>query len=153
MSELTVENIGERVGQELGVSDWVTVDQERINTFADCTGDHQWIHVDRERAARESPLGTTIAHGYLTLSLLPMLTEKLGLHPKGATFALNYGLDKVRFLAPVPSGSRLRVRTSLMSMTDKGGGRWLMKTNNVMEIEGEEKPAMIAESLAMIFTN
>ncbi|MDJ0754279.1 MAG: MaoC family dehydratase [Ardenticatenaceae bacterium] len=151
MNQFSLSNMSEFVGRELGVSDWVLIDQERINAFADCTGDHQWIHVDVERAQRESPLGSTIAHGFLTLSLLPDLTENLGLLPSGAAFALNYGTDKVRFLSPVVVNSRLRVRVTLESITEKGSGRWLMKTNNVMEIEGQEKPAMVADTLAMIF--
>jgi acyl dehydratase len=151
MNNFTLSTMSDFVGQELGVSDWVLVDQARVNTFAECTGDHQWIHVDEKRAQKESPLGSTIAHGFLSLSLLPMLTENLGLLPKGAAFALNYGADKIRFLAPVITGSRLRVRVTVLAVTPKGSGRWLIKTNNVMEIEGQEKPAMIAETLAMIF--
>ncbi len=150
MSHLTLSNLTSFVGREIGVSDWVLVDQARIDAFAACTGDHQWIHVDAERARRESPLGTTIAHGYLTLSLLPMMTAELGLKPAGAAYVLNYGADKIRYLNPVKSGSRLRVHVTLAEVTPKGPGRWLIKSINTVEIEGEEKPALVAETLALI---
>ena len=142
-----------RVGDELGVSSWVPVDQDRIDAFAACTGDHQWIHVDRERAARESPFGTTIAHGYLTLSLLPMLTEEIGVIPDGVTSALNYGSDKVRFLAPVPSGSRVRARSVLVDAVEKRPGQILLTTRSTVEIEGEETPALVADTLALLLTD
>jgi len=109
-SDYSIATISQYVGQELGVSEWVTITQERINDFADFTGDHQWIHVDVERAKRESLFGTTIAHGYLTLSLAAALSMELGIIPAGVSQALNYGLDTVRFLAPVKSGSRVRDR-------------------------------------------
>ena len=104
MSSLTLSSLRERVGQELGVSDWVTIDQARINTFASCTGDHQWIHVDIERAKRESPYRGPVAHGYLTLALVAPLSMQVGVIPKDAAAGLNYGIDKVRFLAPVSAG-------------------------------------------------
>jgi len=147
--QFTLENITTYVGRELGVSDWLTVDQERINQFADCTGDHQWIHVDVERAKRESPFGTTIAHGYLTLSLLPMLQQSAAVAPSGAKAAINYGLDKARFIAPVRAGARIRDHIVLTAVDDKGGGRILLTTRHTVEIEGEEKPAMIADTLTM----
>ena len=140
------------VGQELGVSDWLTVDQERINEFADCTGDHQWIHVDIERAQRESPLGSTIAHGYLTLALLSAMLMELGVVPAGVSRALNYGLDRVRFMAPVKAGARIRTRVVLVSVDPQGKGRLLLKTQNTVEIEGETKPALIAEALVLLLT-
>jgi acyl dehydratase len=140
------------VGQELGVSDWLTVDQERINEFADCTGDHQWIHVDIERAQRESPLGSTIAHDYLTLALLPAMLMELGVVPAGVSRALNYGLDRVRFMAPVKAGARIRTRVVLIAVEPQGKGRLLLKTQNTVEIEGETKPALIAETLALLLT-
>ncbi|HEX4599327.1 MAG TPA: MaoC family dehydratase [Burkholderiaceae bacterium] len=138
------------VGRELGVSNWTAVDQQRIDAFAACTGDRQWIHVDVERARRESPFGGTIAHGYLTLSLVAYLAMELGLVPADATAGLNYGVDKVRFMAPVKAGARVRNRVVLMSAEDKGGGRVIVKTQNTLEIEGEDKPALIAETLAML---
>ena len=137
------------IGRELGVSDWLAVDQERINHFADCTGDHQWIHVDIERAKKESPFGTTIAHGYLTLSLLVYLQSSIGVIPADVKAVINYGLDKVRFIAPVKAGKRIRNRVTLVAIEDKGQGR-VFKTQNTVEIEGEEKPALIAETLFMV---
>ena len=138
------------VGRELGVSDWLTVDQERINQFAACTGDHQWIHVDVERARRESPFGAPIAHGYLTLALLPQFQYAIGLIPRDATQAINYGLDRVRFLAPIKAGAQIRNRVLLLAAEDKGGGRVLIKTQNTVEVAGERTPAMVAEALAML---
>jgi acyl dehydratase len=142
--------LSEFVGRELGVSQWTTVDQERIDSFAACTGDRQWIHVDVERARRDSPFGGTIAHGYLTLALVASLSMELGLVPADATAGLNYGLDKVRFMAPVRAGARVRNRVVLLSAEDKGGGRVLIKTQNTLQVEGEEKPVLIAETLAML---
>lgn len=146
----TLANVNDFVGKELGVSDWLTVDQEKINAFAECTGDHQWIHVDVERAKRESPFGTTIAHGYLTLSLLPAMQNAIGTLPAGVVAALNYGADKVRFLNPVKSGARIRDRVTLVAVEDKGNGRVLLTSRHTVEIEGEEKPALVADTLAML---
>ena len=150
MSSLTLSSLRERVGQELGVSDWVTIDQARINTFASCTGDHQWIHVDIERAKRESPYRGPVAHGYLTLALVAPLSMQVGVIPKDAAAGLNYGIDKVRFLAPVSAGARVRLRVVLASLEPKEGGQLVMKTQNTLEIEGLEKPALIAETLALL---
>ena len=147
-----VSTLGQFVGQELGVSDWLTVDQERINEFADCTGDHQWIHVDIERAKRESPLGSTIAHGYLTLSLLAAMQMEMGIIPAGVSQALNYGLDRVRFIAPVKAGARIRTRVVLLAVEPQDKGRFLLKFQNTVEIENEKKPALIAETLALLLT-
>ena len=143
-------SLSDWVGKELGTSKWVTVDQERINTFARCTGDHQWIHVDVERAKKESPFGGPVAHGYLTLALLAETTMDIGVVPKDAVAAFNYGLDKVRFLAPVKAGARVRNRVTLAEAADQGGGRKLVKLINTVEIEGESKPALVAETLAML---
>ena len=150
MSSLTLSSLRERVGQELGVSDWVTIDQARINTFASCTGDHQWIHVDIERAKRESPYRGPVAHGYLTLALVAPLSMQVGVIPKDAAAGLNYGIDKVRFLAPVSAGARVRLRVVLAGLEPKEGGQLVMKTLNTLEIEGLEKPALIAETLALL---
>jgi acyl dehydratase len=150
INEYRIATIDDFVGRELGVSDWVTVDQARIDAFAQCTGDRQWIHVDVERAKRESPFGGTIAHGYLTLSLLAALAIEIGLIPEDASAGLNYGLDKVRFMTPVKAGARVRNRVTLVSVEMKGGGRIIVKTMNELQIEGEDKPALIAESLAML---
>jgi acyl dehydratase len=137
-------------GRELGVSNWTTLDQRRINEFAQITGDRQWIHVDLERAARESPFGGTIAHGYLTLALLASLAMEIGVVPADAKAGLNYGLDRVRFMTAVRAGARVRNRMILVSAEDKGGGRMLVKTQNTLEIEGEQKPALVAETLVML---
>ncbi len=150
LENYSVETLGDFVGRELGVSDWIVVDQERIDAFAECTGDKQWIHVDVERAKRASPFGGTIAHGYLTLSLLASLAMEIGIVPKDASAGLNYGLDKVRFMTPVRAGARVRNRVTLESVENKGGGRVLIKTTNALEIEGEDKPALVAQTLAML---
>ncbi|MGF6732025.1 acyl dehydratase [Paraburkholderia youngii] len=146
----SIATIDEFVGRELGGSDWVVVDQARIDAFAHCTGDRQWIHVDVERARSESPFGGTIAHGYLTLSLLAALAMEIGLIPEDASAGLNYGLDKVRFMTPVKAGARVRNRVSLVSVEKKSGGRIIVKTMNELQIEGEDKPALVAETLAML---
>jgi len=148
--EYSIATLPDFVGREIGVSEWIAVNQSHIDAFAACTGDRQWIHVDVERAERESPFGCTIAHGYLTLSLLASLAIEVGLVPKDASAALNYGLDKVRFMAPVKAGARVRNRVVLLSAEDKSGGRVLLKTQNTLQIEGEQKPALIAEALSML---
>ena len=140
------------IGTEVGVSEWITVDQARINAFADITEDRQFIHVDPE-AAKATPFGGTIAHGFLTLSLLSRMSFD-GVAPlEGVVMGVNYGFDKVRFLAPVPSGARVRARFKLLGADDKGanGGvaRWLLKHEVTVEIEGGDKPALIAEWLGM----
>lgn len=137
-----------RVGEEVGASDWFTVDQARIDAFADATLDHQYIHVDPERAA-ETPWGTTIAHGYLTLSLLPHLMSGVRLAPENTVMAINYGSDKIRFLQAVPVGSEIRARVTLADVTDKGEGRYLVRTTVTVDIKGEERPALIAETLSL----
>lgn len=151
MPVLTFANLPDRVGHELGVSKWVTVDQGRIDKFADCTGDHQWIHVDPERARQHSPFRTTIAHGYLTLSIIGALGQEIGALPENTQAAFNYGLNKVRFMAPVRVGTRIRLRSTLIGLESRGPGQYLMKAANVVEIEGEEKPALTAETLVMIY--
>jgi acyl dehydratase len=138
------------VGRELGVSDWVEISQDRINQFANCTGDRQWIHVDPERARRDSPFGATIAHGYLTLSLTGAMVLELGIVPPDAASGLNYGLDKVRFIAPVRVGARVRTRANLLSAEPQSSGRQLLKLQCTLEIEGEAKPALVAEVLCML---
>jgi acyl dehydratase len=150
MGNLTLAGLGESVGQELGVSDWVTIDQPRIDTFASCTGDRQWIHVDVERARRESPFRGPIAHGYLTLAMVAPLAMQVGVIPSDAAAGLNYGIDKVRFLAPVRAGARVRLRVVLAGIEPREGGQVIMKTVNTMEVERSEKPALIAETLALL---
>ena len=137
------------VGQEVGTTDWVTLDQKRIDEFAHCTGDDQWIHVDAERAARESPFKKTIAHGYLTLSLVGPAQLVTWIRPAGIATALNYGLDRVRFVAAVTSGSRVRCHVKLVSVEPKDKGRVLITTETTVEVEGQDKPALIANSLVM----
>jgi len=139
-----------KIGQKLGTSDWLLVDQAKINAFAECTGDHQWIHVDEEKAAA-GPFGGTIAHGYLTLSLIPVLSEAVWRTGLPITAALNYGSDKLRFLTPVRAGKRIRNHITLLNVEDKGPGRVLFYTENTIEIEGEDKPALVAITLAMAF--
>ena len=144
------EKLIEYVGQEIGSSDWFEVDQERIDMFADATLDHQFIHIDSEKA---TPLfGSTIAHGFLSLSLVPHLTSQAVLAPENLKMVFNYGLDKVRFINPVNVGSKVRTHSKCVSVDDKGDGRYLLKTEVTMEIEGVEKPAYIAETLSMFVT-
>jgi len=146
----SLRTIAEFVGRPLGVTDWVAIEQKRIDQFAECTDDHQWIHVDVERAARESAFGSTVAHGYLTLALLARFTYEVGLVPSDAGQAFNYGLDRVRFMRPVRAGARVRDRVTLLAAEDKGPGRVLVKAQHTIEIEGEDKPAMVADALAML---
>ena len=144
------EKLVDYVGQEIGSSDWFEVDQDRIDMFADATLDHQFIHIDSEKA---TPLfGSTIAHGFLSLSLVPHLTSQAVLAPENLKMVFNYGLDKVRFINPVNVGSKVRTHSKCVSVDDKGDGRYLMKTEVTMEIEGVEKPAYIAETLSMFVT-
>ena len=138
------------VGKDIGSSDWFEVDQDRIDQFADVTQDHQFIHVDSEKA---TPLfGSTIAHGFLSLSLIPHLTSQAVLAPENLKHVFNYGLDKVRFINPVNVGSKVRTHSKVASVDDKGDGRYLIKTEITMEIEGVEKPAFVAEALSMFIT-
>ena len=144
------EKLVDYVGKEIGTSEWFEVDQERINQFADTTLDHQFIHVDPEKAA---PLfGSTIAHGFLSLSLIPHLTSQAVLAPENLKHVFNYGLDKVRFINPVNVGSKVRTLSKVVSVDDKGDGRYLMKTEITMEIDGVDKPAFVAETLSMFIT-
>ena len=135
---------------DLGTSGWILVDQDRIDRFAEVTGDRQWIHVDVERARRESPYGGTIAHGYLSLSLVASMLSESGALPPGAKAALNYGLDRVRFVSPVKSGSRVRGRLSVTGDEPQSGGRTLRRIQCALEIEGEAKPALVAEVLCLL---
>jgi acyl dehydratase len=143
-----IDDIKSKVGEELGVSDWIQIDQDAVNKFAEVTGDDQWIHVDVDRA-KESPLGGTIVHGYFTLSLIPKFAYET-YSIEGITFGMNYCSDKVRFLSPVPTGSRLRMRSTLASADDRNGGV-LMKVTCTIEIEGSDKPACVAETLTILF--
>jgi acyl dehydratase len=139
------------VGMKLGPSDWIELSQQRINAFADCTEDHQFIHVD-EAKAKATPFGGTIAHGFLTLSLLAGLIEKIGVTPENTVMGMNYGFDKIRFLAPVKSGKRVRMVGEVLSVDQKDANRFLTTFGVSIEIEGEDTPALVAEFLLMSFT-
>ena len=147
MKEVAYADLPGLVGQETGVSDWLEITQERVNQFAEATGDHQWIHVDVERATRE--IGGPIAHGYLTLSLIPFLSSKL-MRVTGVTRGINYGSDKVRFTNMVKVGKRIRLRQKLLSAEPKAGGMQL-KHECTIEIEGEERPACVAETISIVY--
>ena len=147
MDAVEIKDLPGLVGTEVGVSDWLTVSQERVNQFADATGDHQWIHVDVERATRE--IGGPIAHGYLTLSLIPHLSEGM-LPVKGVTRGINYGSDKVRFTSMVRVGKRVRLRQQLIGAEPKAGGMQI-KNLCTIEIEGEDRPACVAETISVLY--
>ena len=148
MTFASIDALRDAIGKDLGYSDWITIDQSRINQFADATGDHQWIHVDPERAA-QGPFKTTIAHGYLTLSLLPALTSGLA-RVDGVRMGVNYGVNKVRFPAPVPVDSRVRARVEIVSVEDVAGG--VQVTSRVtIERDGGDKPVCVAESVARYY--
>jgi acyl dehydratase len=136
------------VGTETEPSSWLEITQNRVNRFADATNDHQYIHIDETRAAK-TPLGGTIAHGFLTLSLIPFLTAEKAPACEGLVMGINYGSDKVRFLQPVRVGDRIRARQKYLEVTEKHPGQWLIRTQVTIEIEGEEKPALIAETIAI----
>jgi acyl dehydratase len=144
---IPIADVDRHVGTELGISEWRPIAQPDIQAFADLTGDHQWVHVDVERAQRE--LGGTIVHGYFTLSFIPVLTAEI-MRLDGVAHGLNYGLDSVRFLAPVPAGSRIRARESLVSAEKKGEGR-LLKFEVTIEIEGADRPACVARTLVLVY--
>ena len=146
----SLEEIRAKVGEEVGTSSWLTVDQARIDTFAEATEDQQYIHVDAEAAAK-TPFGGTIAHGFLSLSLLSRMGAEVFLYPAGVKMALNYGLDRVRFLAPVRSGKRIRGRFTLDSVEEKAPGQLLFRYTVTVEIEGEEKPALTAAWFGLVF--
>ena len=148
---MTPQEMKELVGKPLGTSEWVLVDQEMINKFADATGDHQFIHIDEEKA-KLTPFGGTIAHGFLTLSLFPMLMAKSDCpRPAGVKMGVNYGGNKVRFLAPVRSGKRVRGHFKLLELDEKRPGQWQQTLGFTVEIEGEEKPALMAEWISQFF--
>lgn len=148
MPTVPLRELSSYIDKPLEPSDWVLIDQERINRFADATLDHQFIHVDEEKA-RATPFGGTIAHGYLTMSLISRFLGQCGVRPDNMVMAINYGSDKVRFLKAVPVGSELRGRATLKEVTEKAPGQLLVKNEFVVEIKGEEKPALVAEILSM----
>jgi acyl dehydratase len=145
----SLDEIRGRIGTEVGVSSWITIDQARIDAFADVTEEWQFIHVDAEAAAR-TPFGGTIAHGFLTLSMISKMGGEVMLVPDGTKVVINYGLDRVRFLAPVRSGSRVRGRFTLDSVEEKAPGQWLLRHLVTVEIEGEDKPAVSAAWLSLM---
>lgn len=145
--KITFADLESLAGQEVGVSDWHVIDQDRVNKFADATGDHQWIHVDVERATKL--MGGPIAHGYLTLSLLPMLSAEV-LNVSGVTRGINYGSDKVRFTNMVPVGSKVRLRQVCKSVVAKSGGKQMIMESTV-EIDGQERPALVAEAISVVY--
>jgi len=146
---LTLANLQQYLHKEVGVSDWLTIDQARIDRFADCTGDFQWIHVDAERA-KDGPYGATVAHGFLTLSLIPLLAKVVWAEQTGITASFNYGLNRVRFAAPVRCGDRIRDRIGLSAIEERGDGRKLLTMDHTIEIEGQEKPALVATTMVMV---
>ena len=139
-----------RIGEELGVSEWCRVDQDMIDRFADLTGDHQWIHVDREAAA-QGPFGATIAHGFLVLALMAKLTSTVGVELEGARMGMNYGFDKVRITNVVRAGDRIRGRLVLRDLVERNPGQWLMTLAITVEVEGQAKPAVVADWLGLQF--
>lgn len=145
-------DLATQIGKEVGVSSWYLLDQAKIDEFADCTDDRQWIHVDPARAAKESPFGGTIAHGFLTLALVAPTTFEVLMTKITVKQAVNYGLEKVRFIAPVRAGKRVRNHIKITALEDRGGGRFLLTTEHTFEIEGEEKPALVALSQAMLMS-
>jgi acyl dehydratase len=150
MPYVPVAELKDYVGKELGCSEWLTIDQERINLFAEATGDYQFIHVDPVKAA-QTPFGSTIAHGFLSLSLIPKLMEDILILPEGAKMVVNYGLDTVRFIQPVKVNSRVRLKVDMNEVIEKKPGQWLLKATATLEIEGSDKPAYIAEPLSLCF--
>jgi len=146
---IKAEDLPSLVGTELEPSPWIEITQERVNQFADATNDHQFIHVDPEKAA-QTPFGGPIAHGFLSLSLLSYLNEQSAIVPDNIVMGINYGSDKVRYLMPVRVGKRIRSRQKVLNVTEKKPGQWLIKTAVTVEIEGEETPALIAEILSMM---
>ena len=150
---LTVDNpkdLAQHIGRQLGPSDWITVDQAMIDKFAEATGDHQWIHVDVERAKKEMPGGKTIAHGFLTLSLLPRLAPML-LQVKNRKRGINYGSNKIRFTNTVPAGSRVRLRQTIKNVEDVPDNGVRVTYESVIEVEGQERPAMVAENIGIMY--
>jgi acyl dehydratase len=147
----SLEEIQAKVGTEIGVSDWILVDQDRIDRFAEVTEDRQFIHVDPDRAAAETPFGGTVAHGFLTLSLLTRMGEDAFLQPPDVRMGVNYGFERLRFMAPVRAGKRVRGRFKLLSADERRPGQWRFVHEVTVEIEGEEKPALVVEWIGVLF--
>lgn len=151
MPAIKPSEIAGKVGEAMGTSDWIEVKQERINQFAECTGDHQFIHINPEMA-KMTPFGTTIAHGFLSLSLLPLMSETAAASVEGARMGVNYGLNKLRFITPVKNGKKVRGHFKLTGYDEKAPGQHLLTQEVTVEIEGEDKPALVAETLTLLFT-
>jgi len=149
MPKTSLNDLPNLIGKELGVSDWLLIDQNRINRFADCTEDHQFIHVDEERALKETPFGGTIAHGFLSLSLLSKLSYEIAIELENVKMGINYGFEKIRFVQPVPSGSKIRARFFLNNAIERKPNQWMLNYEITIEIQGQNKPAVIAEWLTI----
>jgi acyl dehydratase len=149
MKTIQFAELEKHVGEEIGASEWVKIDQDRVNKFADATGDHQWIHIDVERAKRELPTKGTIAHGYLTLSLIPWLGAQI-MKIDGVTRGINYGSNKVRFTNMVPVGARVRAKLKILNVDAKSGGKQITSEYTI-EIEGQERPACVAETIGIVY--
>ena len=149
MPVIKADTLKDHIGQEIGVSDWIEIDQSRIDVFADVTEDHQFIHIDPERAAKETPFGGTIAHGFLSLSMLSALAGNTTLVLDGIAMGINYGFDKVRFPQPVRAGKKIRGRFVLEDAAERNPGQWMLKYAVTVEIEGEDKPALMAHWLTL----
>jgi len=150
VQQLTLEQLRETIGKEIIKGDWIEITQDTINNFADCTNDHQWIHVDAAKAA-QGPFGRTIAHGFLVLSLIARSVLDQGVAPAGSKMLVNYGLNRLRFINPVQVGSKIRMAGTLAEVEEKGEGRVLMTVTTTMEIQGSDKPAFVADFLIMHF--
>jgi acyl dehydratase len=148
-SKLTTAQMMERVGFEIGVSDWILVEQSLINQFSESTKDHDWLHIDPERAKDEGPYGGPVAFGFWTLGMLTHCSHQIGMWPSDVAYGINYGLDRVRWIQPVPIGSQIRMRSSLTSLNKRDDRRFLIKTRNTMEIDGQARPAMVANWLGL----
>ncbi|HEY9553025.1 MaoC family dehydratase [Allosphingosinicella sp.] len=149
LSALTIEDLRRRIGSEIGISNWIEVDQTLIDSFAHSTKDMDWMHIDPERASRDGPYGGTIAFGFWTLSMLTHFSHEIGMWPADVAYGLNYGLERVRWITPVRVGARIRMRCKLLDIEDRGEERFLIRTDNSLEIEGEERLALVAEWLGM----
>ncbi len=147
---ISIDDFAEKIGEKIGVSEWFTITQDRIDAFGDCTEDHQWIHTDPERCEKESPYQTTIAHGFLSLALLSPIHLNADYMPVEVKQVINYGLDSIRFLSPVKTGSRVRGHIKLLELKPRGRNRYFVKTLNTIEIEGEKKLALSAELITLI---
>ena len=149
MTKISVNKLPTLIGKDLGCSDWLSIDQDRINLFADCTEDHQFIHIDEDRAKKETPFGGTIAHGFLSLSLLSKLSNGVAVELENVKMAINYGFEKIRFIQPVPSGSKIRAHFFLNNADERKPNQWMLTYDISLEIEGSDKPVLSAQWLTI----